>query len=133
MDQILNAFKYLNDAFKAARSQELRPWVAIPVLFNVLLFGTLYWLAGSWIAGWTSGLADGWQFEGFWSFLNIFISGAVWLLSLMVWILLLALFASLFTVVVQLVSAPFMGLLAEKVDRQLTEDGPPEESLGAMA
>lgn len=50
----------------------------------------------------------------------------------LVWILLLGLFASVFTVGVQLIAAPFMGFLAEKVDVQVTGRPLPEESLAAM-
>lgn len=132
MSQIFNAFRYLRDAAAAARKQPLLPWVAIPLLFNIILFGTLYWLAGSWLAGWISSLATGFEFAGLLSFLNPAIEGAIWLVSLLLWVLLLAIFASVFTVAVQLVAAPFMGLLAEHTDRSVSDTPLPEETIGAM-
>jgi len=50
----------------------------------------------------------------------------------LVWIVLLGLFASVFTLGVQLIAAPFMGFLAEKVDIRATGRPMPEESIPAM-
>ena len=132
MNQILTAFQLFGEAMSDARRKPLAPWVIVPTLFNLLLFGSLYYLAGSWINGWMAGLAAGAELEGMWSFLNSAISGALWLLQMLIWVVLLALFASVFTVAVQLIAAPFMGMLAEKVDQSESDTPLPEESVAAM-
>ena len=132
MNQILTAFRLLGEAMGDARRRPLAPWVIVPTLFNLLLFGALYYLAGTWISGWMAGLAAGAELQGMWSFLNGAISGALWLLQILLWVMLLALFASVFTVAVQLVAAPFMGLLAEQVDKAEAATPLPDERLTAM-
>ena len=130
MRAITEAVGYLRRAVDLARGRELRPWVIIPLVFNVLLLGTLYYLSVQWITGWIEAATAGW--EAGWDWLNTVIEALVAAAQLLVWVLLLAVFASVFTMAVQLIAAPFMGFLAEKVDIQLTGIPMPDESLPAM-
>lgn len=132
MEPIFAAFRYLADALSDAKRQPLAPWVIVPTLFNLLLFGALYWMAGSWISDYVATFTSDWQLEGLFSFLNAILGSVIWLIQLFIWVLLLALFASVFTIAVQLVAAPFMGLLAEKVDQQVCGTPLQEESMGQM-
>lgn len=125
------AVHYLRRALAMARSKPLLPWVLIPALFNLLLFGGLYYSAGSALSDWISGL-DGVEFSGFWSFLNQIVGFLISAAIVIVWILLFALLASVFTIAVQLVAAPFMGVLAEHVDRERCATPLPSESITAM-
>lgn len=132
MSQITRALDYLKQGLTLARSPGLRPYVIVPMVFNVLVFGGLYYLSGQWIAGWIADATAGWNFDGNLSFLNGAISFLVGAAVVLVWILLLGLLASVFTLGVQLLAAPFMGFLAEKVDVRISGRPMPEESIGAM-
>ncbi|MFT6600012.1 MAG: CysZ protein [Alloalcanivorax sp.] len=132
MSQVTAALDYLKQGLSLAKSPGLRPYVIIPMIFNVLVFGGLYYFFGQWIGGWVAGLADGWEFSGSWSFLNPAVDFLVGAAVVLVWIVLLGLFASVFTLGVQLIAAPFMGFLAEKVDIRVTGRPMPEESIPAM-
>lgn len=132
MSQLLDVTTYLRRGVQLTLSRTLRPWVVIPLLFNIVFFSLMYWLAGHYINGWVTWLTDGWHFDGSWAFLNNALSFLVGALKLLLWILLLVIFASVFTLAVQLVSSPFLGLLAEKVNRQTSPLPLPEESLWAM-
>lgn len=125
-----DAVQYLIRATQLARSRALRPWVIMPLVFNVVLFGVLYGLAGHWISGWIEAAAAGW--EAGWAWLNTIIEALVAAARVLVWVILLAVFASIFTMGVQLIAAPFMGILAEKVDVQLSGVSMPAETLPAM-
>jgi CysZ protein len=129
---VIDAIGYFLRAGRMAREPGLRCWVLLPLAFNVLLFGTLYWLAGSWLTGWLGALGAGWQLEGGLAFLNSAIAAARWLLQALAWLALLMLLASSFTIAVQLIAAPFMGLLAEQIDRRVATSPLPDESLPAM-
>ncbi|MEQ3634961.1 sulfate transporter CysZ [Alcanivorax sp.] len=132
MSQITDAIAYLTRSLKLARSPELRRYVIIPLIFNILVFGGLYWLSGSWIGGWITAATADWVLTGFWSFLNGALHFLVDAAVVLVWILLLGLFASVFSIGVQLIAAPFMGFLAEKVDIQITGYPMNDESIPAM-
>lgn len=132
MSQITRAFEYLGQGVSLAKSPGLRSYVIVPMIFNVLVFGGLYYLSGQWIAGWIAAATAGWQLTGTFAFLNGALHFLIDAAVVLIWILLLGLFASVFTVGVQLIAAPFMGFLAEKVDVQTTGRKPPEESIPAM-
>jgi CysZ protein len=132
VSQISRAFNYLGQGMTLAKSPGLRLYVVIPMVFNVLVLGGLYWLSVHWIGDWISGATAGWQFEGDWRFLNGAVRFLVNAAVVLVWIVLLGLFASTFTLAVQLIAAPFMGFLAEKVDVRITGRPMPEESVLAM-
>ncbi|MBQ0753546.1 MAG: sulfate transporter CysZ [Gammaproteobacteria bacterium] len=131
MTQAFSALNYLLRAWRLAREKPLLPWVVIPALFNLILFGGLYYLAGSALSTWISSWA-GASITGFWSFLAPVVDFLISATIVLVWILLLALFASFFTIAVQLIAAPFMGLLAERVDHRICASELAPESTGAM-
>lgn len=136
MTPFTEAFSYLRRAAALARTRAVSPWVIVPILFNSVLFGSAYWFTGSWLTGLIGSLTAGWALEGWLAFLNPAISLVTGLLQLLVWLLLLALLAMVFTNVVQLLAAPFMGFLAAQVDNRtapaLGFPPQPEESIRSM-
>ena len=129
---MIDAVGYFLNAWKMAREPGLRRWVLLPLAFNISLFGLLYWLIGGWLAAWIGALGAGVELTGGWAFLNGVIDAGIWLLQALAWLSLLMLFASTFTIAVQLVAAPFMGLLAEQIDRRVSDSPLAEESIPAM-
>lgn len=124
---------FLALGFKVAKQKRVRAWLVLPILANSLLFaGAWYWTSG-WIVEWMQAFTAGWQFEGFFGFINPFISFLVGVLKWLVWIVLLVLLATIFTTFVQLVSAPFMGFLAAHIDTLYARTPLPEESIWAMS
>lgn len=99
---LLRGLAMLNDA-------GLRRFVLIPLLINLLLFGTAIWLLtqqfGVWVDYWM-GLVPEWL-----SFLN-------WLLWPLFALLVLVLVYFSFGLVANFIAAPFNGLLAEKVEER---------------
>lgn len=132
MAQAIEAIRYLQRAWQLARRRPLLPWVVVPMAFNLVLFGALYYLTGSALAGWIDAATAGWAFTGFWDFLNPLLDFLLGAAVVLLWVLLLVVLASVFTIAVQLVAAPFMGLLAEQVDRQTSAIPLPAESFGRM-
>lgn len=132
MDQFLLAPRYLQRALALARQRQLLPWIAIPLTLNVLLFGALYYLLGSALIGLVASLTAGWELPENLSFLQSTLEAGIWVVMAIVWLALLILLASVFTMVAQLILAPFMGFLAEKVDLKFSHLPMPDESLLQM-
>lgn len=112
---VIAAMRYAVVGFRLIRTPGLRRFVLAPLVVNLVIFGGLgWWLSGTanaWVAGWS-------LFERY---------GDVWLLgaleTLLRWILTLVLLfalAWLFTLLANLIGAPFNGLLAERVEAHLT-------------
>ena len=97
---MFDAIGYFLSALRLIRQPGMRRWVILPLTFNILLFIVLYGLAGSALAGWVAAASAGWQLEGSLAFLNAAITASIWLLQLLVWLALLMLFASTFTIAV---------------------------------
>ncbi len=132
MNQLNDVTQYFRRGVHMATSKPLRPWILIPLAFNIVLFGALYWYTGHAINQWIEGLLGNWHPDGFWSFMNSLLPYLEGLLSVLIWLLLLVLMSNFFTLVVQLIAAPFMGFLAEKVNRNTCSVPLPEESMAAM-
>ena len=119
---LVGAMRYVLVGWHLVRRPGLRRFVLAPLAVNLAVFGGLgWWLTGTaseWVAGWT-------LFER---------HGELWLLgaleTLLRWLLTLALvfaLAWLFTLLANLVGAPFNGLLAERVEAHLTGERPTED------
>ena len=101
----------------------IRRFVAIPLLINVVVFGGGLWWAGRSLAS----LVDGWV-ERAVSWLPEWLD---WLALALEWLLwavlgtgaLIVIFYS-FTIIANLIAAPFNGLLAEQVERRLYDNVP---------
>jgi CysZ protein len=106
---------YFLQGLKLIFRPELRSYVVIPLLINVLLFAGLIWFGAS-------------QFETFMNWLMPEIPEWLQLLEWLFWVLfaisaLLILFFT-FTILANLIGAPFKGLLAEAVEYHLTGQRP---------
>lgn len=109
---------YLRHGLKLVLSPGLRLFVLLPLSINLVLFVGLIYFAGREFSLWVSQLIP--TLPGWLSFLNYIL----WPLF-MVLILLMVFFT--FTMVANIIAAPFNGFLAEKVEVVLrgTDDFPP--------
>lgn len=127
--------------------RELRPFILVPLLINVLLFvafgiviisqlGSLSSYLGNLLADapidtagmpwWQSMLAAGAAWAA-----GVF-HWLAWLIALVVLLLFLLFYGYMFAVVTNIIAAPFNGFLAEKVEELLTGKAPPPEALRHM-
>lgn len=104
---------YLIRGLKMLPDPQIRPFVLVPLLTNIVLFISAIWLLfsnfGDWVAYWLSFLPD-WL-----SFLD-------WLLWPIFAIVVLVVVYYSFAVVANLIAAPFNGFLSEKVEKRLRGD-----------
>lgn len=119
--------------FQVAKQKNVRTWLILPILANSVLFAIAWYWVGGWLVDSIQMFTAGWAFTGFFEFLNPFIRFLLSIVKWFVWLVLLVLLATVFTTVVQLVSAPFMGFLAAKIDTLYARTPLPEESLWAMS
>lgn len=127
--------------------RELRPFIIVPLLINVLLFVAFGLLIISQLGGlgsYISGLlgdtpittADMPWWQAIMAKGAAWAAGVVhwlaWLIALAVLLLFLLFYGYMFAVVTNIIAAPFNGLLAERVETLLTGRAPPPEGFGHM-
>jgi len=99
----------------------LRRFTLIPLFINTLLFGLAGWLLFSSAGDWVEGLLPEWLDFLYWLLMPIVVLG-----------LLLVTFFT-FTLVANLIAAPFNAVLAARVEAHLTGRRPPEDDQGLIA
>ncbi|MFQ3199850.1 MAG: CysZ protein [Zhongshania sp.] len=102
---------YLFRGFEIMRQPGIRLFVAMPLLINFIVFGTLTTLTLGAVSGWINQVVD--WLPGWLDFLR-------WILWPLTVILVLAIVMYIFSTVANIIAAPFNGLLAEKVEEMLT-------------
>jgi CysZ protein len=122
------SLRYVATGWRLMRTPGLRRFVWMPLLINLAVFGALgWWLntwASEWLASWSvfTSLSDWWIVRALETLLR-------WLLTLV----LLFSMAFLFTLLANLIGAPFNGLLAERVEAHLTGSStPPAPALATL-
>lgn len=115
----LISLAYIKTGWQLVRQPGLRRFVWMPLLINIVIFGLVGW----WIHSLASQWLDNWALLGAlpdWWIVNLIRTIISWLFSL---VLLFSL-AFIFTLVANLIGAPFNGLLAERVEAHLTGKAP---------
>ncbi len=105
---LMTGARYLLRGLRLIRLPGVRRFVLVPFLVNTLLFAGLIWVGAREFEGLLEGLLPGW------------LDWLRWLLWPLFAIALLMVVFYAFTLVANLISSPFNGLLAEAVERQLT-------------
>ncbi|SDJ66237.1 sulfate transporter CysZ [Microbulbifer yueqingensis] len=127
--------------------RELRPFIIIPLLINLVLFVALTAIMLSQVGGlvdylrsllshtpvdtenmswWRAIIAGGAAWAA-----NVF-EWLAWLIAIAVVILFLFVYGYLFGIITNIIAAPFNGFLAEKVEELLTGQAPPQEPILRM-
>ena len=122
MGDFIQGSRYLLSGFKLINQPGVRRFAYIPILINTLLFAGAIWLGINQFDYWMTQLTPTWLPE--------------WLSNALMWIL-WPLFAVLivlivfftFSILANIVAAPFNGLLAEAVEKRLSNQSPPEQTL----
>lgn len=119
MQNMIKGARYLIQGFSLINQPGVRRFAYLPTLINTLLFSFAIWFGLSHFGGWLDALMPAWL--------------PAWLESLLMWIiwplfvLLLALIVFFtFSIVANILAAPFNGILAEMVEIKLTGQTPPE-------
>ena len=115
--ELLSGGRYLLNGFSLIGEAKLRRYVAIPLLINVLVFAGLFWLATGWFADWMASFS--WLNPDPESWLATIVGPLLFLLKLLFGAAMLIIFAFTFSLVANLLAAPFNSLLAERVEAHL--------------
>lgn len=121
MGDFIRGARYLLGGFSLINQPGVKRFAYIPILINTLLFSGAIWFGVSQFDSWMVALTPTWLPE--------------WLANTLMWIL-WPLFAVLiliivfftFTILANIVAAPFNGLLAEAVEKRLSNQPLPEQT-----
>lgn len=119
MQNMIKGARYLIQGFSLINQPGVRRFAYLPMLINTLLFSFALWFGLSNFGGWLDALIPNWL--------------PAWLESVLTWIiwplfvLLLAIIVFFtFSIIANILAAPFNGILAEMVERNVTGGSPPE-------
>lgn len=118
MQNMLKGARYLVQGFKLIHRPGIRRFAYLPTIINTILFSLAIWFGLSHFGDWLNVLMPDWL--------------PVWLESVLIWVIwplfifLLALIAFFsFTIVANIIAAPFNGILAEMVETHISGSTPP--------
>lgn len=125
MQDLMQGARYLLKGFGLIQQKGIRHFAYLPVLINTVLFSIAIWLGFSQLDAWMNALMPTWLPE--------------WLISILVWVLwpLLFLLTALivfftFSMIANILAAPFNGPLAEAVELKLSGQAPPAMSMAEI-
>lgn len=108
MNEFITGFKYVFTGFKLIIQPGIRLYVVIPFLINALLFASAIAYGSNILSDFINNWSSGW-----WEWIR-------WLLWPLFVIISLAIIFFCFTIIANLIAAPFNGFLAEAVERKLS-------------
>lgn len=115
----MTASGYLRRGWQLVRKPGLRRFVLVPILINVAVFALLGWLLFGTVVDWLTG----------WTFFERF--GNVWLvaklqqvLQVLIGVILFVVLSYVFTLLANVIGAPFNSLLSERVEMHMTGKSP---------
>lgn len=118
-----DAVNYFLDGARLIVKPGFRRFILIPLLINVIIF-----------IGATIALFIAFQdvFDWVHSWMPSWLSFLTWILWPILGLLLLVVYGYSFNLITNFIAAPFFGLLAEKIETQITGVAPPDESWGEL-
>ena len=130
MFQFMRGFGYVFKGFGLINQKGIRRYVAIPLLINIILFAVVIWYGADRfeaLLDYMDALLLGWEFPSWlgWlqSLLHVIFRWILWPVFV-ISVLLLVFYT--FTLIANLIGAPFNALLAEKLELQLSARSLPE-------
>lgn len=128
-------FNYLLRGFSLIKRKELRPYVVIPLLINIIIFSVMLWLG---IDLYESLMNQYLPDEGLpmwlpdWTWLEILLTPLRWIAWILFALAFMLIFFYGFTLVANLIAAPFNDRLSAKVEELLTGERPQESESGSL-
>ena len=124
MEQLF-AFSYLFRGLRVLNKPGVRLYVVIPLLLNFFIFALLIWAGMSYFGGFLDWLMPDSESSGLW----VLLSWLFWIIFfLAAWVIVFY----TFTIVANIVAAPFNSLLAEAVEYHLTGVKAPGSLMSAV-
>lgn len=114
-----SGFEYLIDGFKLLNHPKLRVFVIVPLIINIIIFTMLTWIAAHFFAELVN-----WMY----ALLPVWLHWLSWILWLLFIIADLIILAYCFTLVANLIAAPFNSVLAKRATAIFTGVEPPDNS-----
>lgn len=116
----LDGARCLLDGARMLTRPRVRPFVLLPLTINVLLFGSVLFLGIDWASATLTALLPSWL--GFLS----------WIIVPLLFVIGFAIAYFAFSLIANLIAAPFNGYLAEVIERELSGRGPPQAGIREM-
>ncbi|MGH1487439.1 MAG: sulfate transporter CysZ [Cellvibrionaceae bacterium] len=130
INTIPTGFSYLVQGVGLLTRSGMKRFVLIPLLANIVVFILLTTLLIQYFSSmmeWVNGVLS------FWSWLAYFAAFIAAIVSGLAVFIILLVYGYSFNIITNIIAAPFYGLLAEKIETQLTDAVVPTESFSSMA
>lgn len=135
--QLKEGIHYVIQGFDLAKKPGIRPYMVVPLIVNIIIFSLFGYLMIDQLSGLLSGLGSSPDLPGWLDWLEPVLEGVgsviYWVLMLVIVLLMLFIMSSVFTMFTHLIVSPFIGLLAEKVEKELRPLNYPVLSLWQIA
>ncbi len=115
----IQASRYLGTGLQLVKQPGLRRFVLVPLAINIAVFAGLGMLTYGWVTGWLAGWSFFEQYSNSWFFLTL-----QSILQFIIGFILFVVFGYAFTLLANLIGAPFNSLLSERVEQYLTGSSP---------
>ena len=104
---LFKGFSYIFKGFSLITQKGIRPFVLVPLLINISVFSLAIWISTNQLDSWIERLLPNW------------LSWLEWLLWPIFAVIFFFIIFYTFTIVANLIAAPFNALLAERVEKKL--------------
>lgn len=121
--QLREGIHYVIEGYDLAKRPGIRPYMIVPLLVNILFFSLFGWLMVNQLDSLLSWFEFKTDLPGWLDWLEPIVAGVgsvlYWVLLLVGILLMLFIMSSVFTVFTHMLVSPFIGVLAEKVEKEL--------------
>ena len=134
--QLAQSVECVTHGFSLAWQKGMRPYIAVPILVNVVLFSLMTYVILGQIGSWLEGLSIAFTAPTWLSFLQPVIDFVLGATETLLWILtivtLLLFTGSTFTAITHFIASPFNGILAEKAEANFRTLNYPNHTLSQL-
>lgn len=116
MSNPVSGFGYFLKGLTLINKPGVRRYVVIPILINLIIFASLFWLLGGYVDE---------QVQKYVPELPQWLAWLQWLIWILFFLLAILLMVTTFTFLANLIGSPFNSFLAAAVEKQITGQNPP--------
>ncbi|MDX1693559.1 MAG: sulfate transporter CysZ [Ketobacteraceae bacterium] len=135
--QLREGIHYVIQGYELAKRPGIRPYMVVPLIVNIVIFSVFGYLMVDQLDSWLSWFEFETDLPGWLDWLEPILAGVgsllYWVLLIVGILLMLFIMSSVFTMVTHLLVSPFIGLLAEKVEKEIHEINYPPLSIWQIA